>query len=365
MSTARFARIIQHYDRSTVRRLSMALLIGAVGGAVFAWFDLPLPWMLGAMAATMGASLARADIAVPQSLRKLMIGVVGIALGSAFTSDRLSDLIIWLPSVAALPVYVLCLGAVILFYLRKISGFDHKTAFFSSAPGGLSEMVILTDQVGGDLRNVALFHSARLVLIVFSIPLMTSFIVTIDPALAIDTRHNEIRPLELAVLFAIGMAGWRIAERLRLPAANFMGPLLASTIAHVSGLVIFSPPIFLLAIAQLVIGSSVGSRFSGVPLSLIARTLFIGGGGALIMFALTLLFAALLYLATGHPLALLILALIPGGFPEMSLIALAMGMDPAFVVTHHGVRTLLIFAFALPVYTFLCRKGWFERNWPT
>lgn len=365
MSTKSFSDIINLYDGPTVRRFLIALVIGAVGGAVFAWFDLPLPWMLGAMAATMGASLAGADIAVPQPVRKPMIGVVGVTLGSAFTSDRFGDLIEWLPSVAMMPIYVLFLGAVILFYLRKVSGFDHKTAFFAATPGGLSEMAILSDQLGGDLRNVALFHSARLVLIVFSIPLLASFVVTIDPTAALDTRHNEIRPFELATLFAIGTAGWWLAHRLRLPAATFMGPLLASTIAHLSGLVTFSPPIFLLAAAQLVIGSSVGARFSGVPLSLITRTLFIGGGGALIMFALTLIFAAVLHQTTGHPLTLLLLALIPGGFPEMSLIALAMGMDPAFVVTHHGVRTLLIFAFALPTYTFLSQKGWFKRNWPS
>ncbi len=353
------------YDGPVIRRLLTALVIGAAGGVVFAWFDLPLPWMLGAMATTMGASLLGADIAVPQSVRKPMIGLIGVILGSAFTSDRLGDLIAWLPSVATLPIYVLALGALIMFYLRRVSGFDHTTAFFAATPGGLSEMVILSDQLGGDLRNVALFHSARLVLIVFSIPALASFVVDIDQtAVFVDIRHNDIRPLELASLLGVGLVGWALARPLRLPAASFMGPLLASTIAHLSGLVSASPPIFLLAAAQLVIGSTVGARFSGVPLRLIMRTLGIGGGGALMMFALTLVFAAMLHQMTGHPMTLLLLALIPGGFPEMSLIALGMGMDPAFVVTHHGVRVLLVVAFALPIFTLLTRRGWFKRHWP-
>ena len=69
-------------------------------------------------------------------------------------------------------------------------------------------------------------------------------------------------------------------------------------------------------------------------------------------------------MATESPLPLLLLALIPGGFPEMSLIALGMGFDPAFVVTHHGVRVLLVVTFALPIYAYLARIGWFERHWP-
>jgi membrane AbrB-like protein len=294
-----------------------------------------------------------------------MIAVVGVILGSTFTSERVGDLITWLPSVAMMPVYVLTLGAMILWYLRKVSGFDHKTAFFAATPGGLSEMVILSDQLGGDLRNVALFHSARLVLIVFSIPALAGLLVTLDPNAALKAPHNEIRPLDVLGLVAIVAAGWLLARPLRLPAPSFMGPLLASSIVHLTGLASLHLPAFVLAAAQLVIGATIGARFSGIPLSLIARTLLIGSGGALIMFALTLAFAVVLYEITGYPLTLVLLALIPGGFPEMSLIALGMGLDPAFVVTHHGVRVLLVVTFALPIFTLLDRKGWFKRLWPS
>ena len=278
--------------RAMLRRLLGALLIGAIGGAVFAWYDLPLPWMLGSMAATMSASLIGADIGVPQTVRKPMFGIIGVILGSTFTGDRLNDLIGWLPSISMVPFYVLALGGAILLYLRKFSRFDHKTAFFAATPGGLSEMVMLSDQFGGDMRNVALFHSARLVLIIFSIPFLAGFFVTIDPALSLDNRHNEIRPWELLGLGAVGLVGFALARPLRLPAPAFMGPLLASTALHLTGMVSLSPPIFLLAMAQLVIGSSVGARFSGMPLGLIMRTLSIGGGGAMIMFLLTAIFAA-------------------------------------------------------------------------
>ncbi len=363
MSLKPVSNIVGLFEGQALRRFVFALLIGLVGGAIFAWLDLPLPWMLGALAATMGASLTGVDIAVPQAARKLVIAVVGVILGSSFTGDRIVNLSEWLPSLAVMPVYVLVLGAVILFYLRKISGFDHKTGFFAATPGGLSEMVILSDQLGGDLRSVALFHSARLILIVFSIPLLASYVVAIDTTAIVDDTHNEIRPLDLGSVAVIGIVGWWLAQRLRLPASTFMGPLLASMIAHLTGLISLSPPAFLLAMAQLVIGASVGARFSGVPFSLIMRTLLIGGGGALIMLALTFLFAVALHHATGHPLTLILLALIPGGFPEMSLIALGMGMDPAFVVTHHAVRTLIIFVFALPIFTLLNRRGWFKRFW--
>ncbi len=347
----------------TLRRLLPALLIGAVGGAVFAWLDLPLAWMLGSMMATMSASLLGMNIAVPPLLRKLMFSIIGVILGSSFTHDRLNELITWLPSIAAMPLYILALGGGILVYLRQVSDFDHKTAFFAAAPGGLSEMIMLADQLGGDMRNVALFHSARLVLLVFAIPLFASVFITIDPNVRIGGAQEEASTLDMVLLLALSGIGILLGKPLRLPAYAFMGPLLLSTVLHLTGLVSLTPPLPFLSIAQVVIGAAIGARFSGVPLGLIMRTLVIGGGGTLVMFVLTLVIAGILQGLTGYPLALLVLALMPGGFPEMSLIALALGLDPAFVVTHHGVRVMLIVAFALPLFSWLVKRDWFTRYW--
>ena len=345
--------------------LTTALTIGCLGGGLFAFLDLPLPWMLGALAATMAASLAGVELAMPQTVRKPMIAIVGVMLGSAFTPDRLESLSTWLPSLITLPVYVLVIGALILLYLRRFSAFDGKTAFFAATPGGLSEMILLADQLGGDMRNVALFHSARLLLIVFSIPLLAGLFWELDPALPASADHALIRPFDLAILALLLVAGWALAIPLRLPSPPFMGPLIASSLAHVTGVTEASPPFVVVAAAQLVIGASVGCRFSGVPLRFILNALIIGTGGALIMVAITAIFGIGLHAATGYALPLLLLALIPGGFPEMSLIALSMGLDPAFVVTHHGFRVLLVVAFALPIFLRLKRSGWFDRHWST
>ena len=41
----------------------------------------------------------------------------------------------------------------------------------------------------------------------------------------------------------------------------------------------------------------------------------------------------------------------------MSLIALGLGADPAFVVTHHATRIFLVVLIALPASTWLRRSG--------
>jgi hypothetical protein len=151
--------------------------------------------------------------------------------------------------------------------------------------------------------------------------------------------------------------GYLLARRLRLPAATFVGPLLGSAAAHLAGWIETEPPYLLMACAQLVLGSAVGARFTGTPLALIGRTLLLGAGATVLMLLITLAFGAALQLLTGHSLTLLLLAFIPGGLTEMSLIALAMGVDPAFVVTHHSVRVFLVVLLALPAFAWLKRSG--------
>ncbi len=336
--------------------IAVALGLGALGGAGFAALNLPLPWMLGALAITTAASVGGLELRVPELLRRPMIAVLGAMLGTTFTPERLDGALSWLPSLSALPLYVILVGGLIFLYLRRCSDFDPTSAFFAASPGGLSEMIALSDQLGGDQRRVSLVHGARLLFIVSTIPFIAR-VFGYQPAPRPSSLSMVFDPGDLALLAALSGAGYLLAQRLRLPAAIFVGPLLGSAAAHLAGWIETEPPYLLMALAQLVLGSAVGARFSGTPLALIGRTLLLGAGATVIMLLITLAFGGALVAFTGHPLPLLLLAFIPGGFTEMSLIALAMGVDPAFVVTHHSVRVFLVVLIALPAFAWLQRTG--------
>ena len=65
-------------------------------------------------------------------------------------------------------------------------------------------------------------------------------------------------------------------------------------------------------------------------------------GATGLMLLTTLLFAFAVNAITDLGLQPLILAYSPGGLAEMSLIALALGIETAFVATHHVIRIGLI-----------------------
>ncbi len=329
----------------TGRRLATALFAGSLGGALFAWLDLPLAWLLGAMFATTLASLAGLSLEVPAEVRLPVMVILGVLIGASFTPDRLAGILLWIPSATLLLLYVPTVGLVCLLYLRRAARLAPSTAYFAAAPGGLSEMVLMSERSGADMRTVALVHTVRVLLIVSAAP----FFVTLaggDGGLARMGAEPPVDPGELLLLAVTGAAGAWFATRLGLPAAAFFGGMAASAFVHLSGLAEGSVPGPLLAAAQLVLGASVGSRFRGLAAVTVGRHILAGCGLTLLMFAVTFLFAAAAHLATGLSFVALALAYVPGGVTEMGLVALALGVDPAFVATHHLVRILIVVTLA-------------------
>ena len=98
-----------------------ALAIGAVGGGVFAWFNLPLAWMMGAMCLTTVSAVGGVDMKVPNGLRMVMIAVLGVMLGSAFHPDIIESAGQWSVSLAMLFVYVATIALLAGLYFRKVA----------------------------------------------------------------------------------------------------------------------------------------------------------------------------------------------------------------------------------------------------
>ena len=237
-------------------------------------------------------------------LRRPVTAVIGVMLGATFSPSVLEHLLLWLPTIAFLLAYLLVCGLCCITYFRIVGGYDPSTAFFSGMPGGFAEMVMMGDEVGADSTTIALVHSGHL---------------------------------------------------MRLPAKYLLGPMLVSAVVHVAGVSEFVPPIEIVNAAQIVFGPTIGCRFVGSAPGKILRVLGLSVGAAPIMLVVTVLFAAMVGSTTGVRLSAILLAYSPGGFAEMSLVALAMNLEVAFVAANHFMRILLVVLIARPLYAKLSR----------
>ena len=340
--------------RFPYQRFIAALALGAAGGWAFARLQLPLPWMLGPMTLCTVAALFRAPIAAPAVVRPPMTMVIGVLLGSGFTPAIVAQLPSWIPTLIGLVAFILLCGLACVVYFRAVAGYDAVTAYFAGMPGGLVEMVILGEERGGNARTIALIHSARILLIVMTLPFIVQWIQGISlgarPAFGVsvlDTPwYGELW------LVATGIVGAIAGDLLRLPAKYLLGPMLVSAGVHVIGLSDFKPPQEVVIAAQLVLGTTIGCRFLGTPPKEILRVLLVSLGSTAILIAITLAFGYAVARVSSHGAIPLILAYSPGGLAEMSLIALALHIEVAFVAAHHIVRVFLVMVGAGLVFGF-------------
>lgn len=323
-----------------------ALVIGAAGGLGFFLLHLPLPWMLGAIALCTILALNGVRLDVPNNLRLVMHCVIGVLLGSTFHSDLLDHIATWSLALLVLVIYVPVTLLTTSLYLRRVARLDRVSAFFAGAPGGLADMSAIGEAMGGDIRTIALLHSGRIFIAVF----LLSFGFQYGLGYSLPGLPANVLGFpawrDALILIACAVLGWPLARLARLPSPSMFGPMLLSAAAHVSGLTVSSPPPLLVMLAQVVFGASIGFRFAGVPLWHITRLLGHSVASTFIMLTCTIVFGAVLYAVGRSAMAANILALAPGGLTEMSLIALALGIETAFVATMHLARIVMVLIIA-------------------
>ena len=327
---------------AAIRVNGTAILIGAGGGAAFSLLNLPLAWMLGAMCATTAAAVAGIKLDVARPLRGLFICVLGVMVGSAFRPEMLEQLDKWLAGAAVLALFLAVSTALVFLFLNRVARLDPATAYFSSTPGGFSEMVLVGESLGADVRVISLVHATRVLIVVFVVPFWYRFASGTFPTTPPTGAILALGGPDALMLVACAVLGWPLAALARLPAAALVGPMVLSAAIHLGGLTASRPPSELVAVAQVVVGASVGARFIGIEWATIARIPLYGAASTAILLITALTFTGVFGgLAGVHPAALN-LSLAPGGLAEMSLIALALGVDTAFVSSMHILRIGLI-----------------------
>ncbi|HEX2553806.1 MAG TPA: AbrB family transcriptional regulator [Microvirga sp.] len=326
------------------RGFALALLAGGAGGWLFARAGLPLPWMLGSMTVCTIGAVLRAPIVAPAIVRPPMSMVIGVMLGAGFSPDLFGHILSWIPTILGLGVFVVACAVVCVAYFRRFGGLDPVTAYFAGMPGGLVEMVVLGEQRGGDGRTIALIHSARILLLVLTLPFLVQWLagVSLGPRAPVGLSIADAPWTTEAWLVGTALAGAALGSWLRMRAAFLLGPMLVTAAVHLLGWTTFTPPAEIVNAAQLVLGTTIGCSFAGTPPRAILRILALSVGSTLLLLALTLLFAFGISFVSPYGIVPLILAYSPGGLAEMSLIALALQIEAAFVAGHHVVRIFFV-----------------------
>lgn len=150
-------------------------MVAAIGGIIGIKLKIPAGALIGAMISVAIYNIASSKAAIPSSFKMGAQILVGGMIGLNFTLEAVTGLKkLILPSIVlviGLTALCLTLGLII----SKVTGIDLVTALFSSSPGGLADMVLISDAYGADTTTVALMHLIRLITVVTLMPIAIRF----------------------------------------------------------------------------------------------------------------------------------------------------------------------------------------------
>jgi len=328
---------------TTVRHVAETLAIAAAGGAALGLIGVPAGWLSGSILAVAGASLAGRPMLIPTFLMRAIFVLIGISLGAVVTPETLHGMATYPVSIAVLILAMALISVGGAGYLRLIHRWDNVDAYLAAAPGGMSQVLALGAELGGDLRAIAIVQSIRVVVIAVGLPAGLSMLGLVGQAPPRVTGGLSIGVLdELAILVAASTIVAIIAYRIRFPGGLLFGAMLTSAVLHGSGLIHAVMPWWVVNTVMVAMGAITGSRFANTPLRMLLNFVGAAFGSFAVAVTIAAAFAAVLISVLSLRAAEVMIAFAPGSVDAMMLLALALNLDPVYVGAHHLTRIFFV-----------------------
>ncbi|MBU2865787.1 AbrB family transcriptional regulator [Pacificibacter marinus] len=325
-----------------MKHLFVTYIIAAVGVGVFHLLDLPLPWLIGPIVACLIAALAGVPMKGNKLVNDAMRSILGVAVGATFTMTILASMISMWPTLLMIPVMVAAIGLIGIPYFQRIWGFDFATSYYCAMPGGLQDMLAFGEEAGGDVRALSLVHATRVMVVVVALPFILQGYWDVDLSSPPGEPASSIAPSQLIIMVLCGLIGWRVAKALGMFGSSILGPLILAAILALLGILHHRPPAEAIWMAQFFIGMTVGAKYAGVTMPEVRKDVSAALGFCVILIVMTVIFAEIIHLAGLAPPMETLLAFAPGGQAEMTVLALVVGADMAFVIAHHVLRIFVV-----------------------
>lgn len=375
---------------------SLTLLFSFVFGTLGFRLKLPAGALVGAVIGTVMFNLIFERAFFYADLRVVIQLVSGAMIGSRIgKKDFLSLRTIVLPTMFMLVgmiVFNLAFGTL----MHQVGGLDVATALFSSAPGGMADMALISAELGAETAYVGILQMFRILVIILTMPplfkkilqkrgyrgrhelvMVTSdveepavLIASDEPAIpggvvtsderassgktvgigasvvsekpaSSDGAMSRKLPVRLLILLGVAAVGGMLFRWLGITAGALTGGMLASAIYCIlRGTVKFPNGLkFLLQImAGAYIGIGIDRACVATMPNLLAPALIMAFGIYLFVF----LMAWLMHRLFNLDMAVCLLSCTPGGVQEMSLLSEELGSDTAKIAVMQTIRLIFV-----------------------
>lgn len=247
-------------------KIAYTILIAVIGGFLFSLINIPLPWLLGPLFFVMIANIRFSyQLNLPSGYKNAGLFFLSYVLGTSFTMDTVLQVADHLPLMLTITLTTVLFSifmAVLISYIGKL---NVKDAILGSIPGGLSNMVALSEEIEGtNLTTVTTIQLVRLLSVITLVPILAVVIADDSATNSIVLLNNEANEPHvnelidsLIYIIVIPLVTW-FSIKIKLPTAIIIGPIVSTAALVILGFQAPSLPNLILNIAQLLVGSHIG-----------------------------------------------------------------------------------------------------------
>ncbi len=157
----------------------LLVFLAVGGGLVFQSFGVPAGAMLGALTFSGGMGVVRnKSYPFPWWIASAAQIGIGIAIAQQFKPEQAEMLlnVRFLLSVALSTAFVITATLLLGYLLQKMTRWSPLTCLLSSSAGGLSQMVLVAEEMKADSLTIGVLHLARYLAIVSCMPFLIMYL---------------------------------------------------------------------------------------------------------------------------------------------------------------------------------------------
>lgn len=159
--------------------LLLTAFVSFAGGITGYLLKVPAGAMTFSMVAVATLNISYNRAYMPLNIRRLTQVFAGILIGARMTyGDLIALKSVLIPAVVLL-IGIIAVNLFLGFFISKVSEIDIVTSLFASAPGGMSDMALIAEDLGADSPKVAILQLARYVCVIAFYPIIIKFITSL------------------------------------------------------------------------------------------------------------------------------------------------------------------------------------------
>ena len=343
-----------------MRNLGKTLCLAVLTGLLFDFLQVPLPWTLGPIAGVALYALKTGkQIYWPSRVRNAALILLGYAMGRPFTMETGQAIMSQLPIMLGATLVTVLTGLIVGWITYKKTGISLMTCLLGCVPGGLSQMIILADEMEDtDQTAVTIMQTLRMLSVVFVVPFLTMHLLP-SPAAPVQAAAAVVPDGNGSMLAfaAVAVFGAVLGKAIKLPTAYLLGPILSTGLyILLTGAVAPLVPLHYINAAQVCVGTYIGTS---INLAKIKEYHGLGscltGGVGFVLFV-SLVMGYIVAEVTGAAFVTAFLSTAPGGLAEMGITALIVGADISTMTAYQLVRLLFIMLLFPAIAKFLVAR---------